>query len=139
MRPSGWLCLSVGIALALSAGAAPAASDDGAPASGLTAGGTALAPDMNDARKKKQDIGDMWPMLLIPFIIQAVVLPFFLTSLKMMAVKSLFVGKVALLLLLFNVLRNAALQSQDNVYKDNLAEAHYGYNGGPEIGAWFNR
>lgn len=47
------------------------------------------------------------PLLLIPLMIQAQLIPMMLFKLKMMALKALMVGKAALIIVLINVLRNA--------------------------------
>lgn len=86
------------------------------------------------------------PMLAIPFLISTSLIPMMLVSLKVMLIKSFFVGKMAILLLALNALWK--INNQGAVYSHNinlnheqkeLVSEHYGYNNGEEYGAYVNR
>lgn len=73
----------------------------------------------------------------MPFILQSTIVPLFLSMLKFMLMKSLFVGKLALFLILINAFKNHnAVKGRDAV----MADIHYGYhgNGMEEYGAYIN-
>lgn len=85
-------------------------------------------------------------MMIIPFMIQTAMIPMVLTSLKFMLLKSMVIGKLAILLVALNAIRRSMnggavyshnINVQDNNKKE-LAE-HYGYSGGIEYGAYVNR
>lgn len=62
---------------------------------------------MGKHKKKKQSFKDkLLPLLLIPFVIQTMLIPFFIMNLKMIALKAMAVGKFAILLIVFNMMRN---------------------------------
>ncbi|KAK9503951.1 hypothetical protein O3M35_010401 [Rhynocoris fuscipes] len=100
-----------------------------------------------DEESRKKKIGgkkgqNLLPIILIPFLIQAKILPLMLLHMKLVATKALLMGKLAILLLALNVVRNIILGTDyiDEQYEmETLATKHYGYNGGPEFGAWVNR
>ncbi|XP_054277077.1 uncharacterized protein LOC128995999 [Macrosteles quadrilineatus] len=94
-------------------------------------------------KKAKKYLKKFLPFLLIPLLIQAKLIPLFLFKLKLIALKAFGVGKLALLLIAINMiytLLHKGSQDQDQHYsKEVLASEHYGYNGGPEYGAWVNK
>lgn len=99
-----------------------------------------------DKKKKKKKIKiskktlkKLFPYLLIPFMIQAALLPFVLKFLLFVAIKALIAGKLALVLVAFNVLKNAGHKHDDDEYGERMAVEHYGYGNGEEYGAWINR
>lgn len=58
-------------------------------------------------KKKKHSFKDKFlPLLLIPFVIQTMLIPFFIMKLKLLALKAMAVGKFAILLIVFNMMRN---------------------------------
>jgi len=58
-------------------------------------------------KKKKHSFKDKFlPLLLIPFVIQTMLIPFFIMKLKLLALKAMAVGKFAILLIAFNMMRN---------------------------------
>ena len=74
----------------------------------------------------------------MPFLIQSAIVPMFLSMLKMMLMKSLMVGKLALILIAINALKNSnAFKSRS---EENVANIHYGYHGVgmEEYGAYLN-
>lgn len=86
------------------------------------------------------------PMLAIPFLISSALIPMMLTTLKMMLLKSMFVGKMGILLLALNALWR--INNQGGVYSHNinlhaeqkdLMYEHYGYNNNEEYGAYVNK
>ncbi|BES92771.1 Hypothetical protein NTJ_05572 [Nesidiocoris tenuis] len=104
---------------------------------------TALKKEKNKSSGiNKKTAMQLLPLLLIPLMIQAQLIPMMLFKLKMMALKALMVGKAALIIVLINVLRNAFIgaDSMEEQYEQqSLASSHYGYSGGPEYGAWINK
>ncbi|XP_075218070.1 osiris 22 isoform X2 [Lycorma delicatula] len=97
-------------------------------------------------KKKNNPLQKFLPLLLIPFVIQTKIIPLFLFNLKIIAFKALMVGKLAMLLVAFNMFRNMLITNSahvdhiDTKYSmDHVAHDHYGYNGGPEYGSWVNR
>ncbi|XP_073972552.1 uncharacterized protein [Rhodnius prolixus] len=98
-----------------------------------------------EGRKKKgggKKGTNVLPLLLIPFLVQAKIVPLMLMHMKLVAAKALLLGKLAFFLIFLNVVRNAILGTDyiDEQYEmQTLASQHYGYNGGPEYGAWINR
>lgn len=88
------------------------------------------------------------PLLIIPFMLQTAIIPMMLTMLKIMLIKSAFIGKMAILLGFINMFRVAT--NHGGVYTHNvhlgheqmpehLASEHYGYKGDEEYGAYVNR
>lgn len=58
-------------------------------------------------KKKKQSFKDkLMPLLLIPFVIQTMLIPLFITNLKLLALKAMAVGKFAIILIVFNMMRS---------------------------------
>lgn len=85
-------------------------------------------------------------MLAIPFLVSSSMIPMMLTSLKVMLLKSMFIGKMAILLLALNALWK--INNQGGVYSHNInldndhkmvGAGHYGYNQGDEYGAYVNK
>jgi len=87
----------------------------------------------------KKTLKKLFPYLLIPFMIQAALLPIVLKFLLFVAIKALIAGKLALILVAFNAIRNASLKSDEDEYVERMSYEHYGYGGGEEYGAWVNR
>ncbi|KAL0880741.1 hypothetical protein ABMA27_001953 [Loxostege sticticalis] len=87
--------------------------------------------------KQKKLMERILPLFIMPFILQSTIVPLFLSMLKFMLMKSLFVGKLALFLILINAFKNHnAVKGRDAV----MADIHYGYhgNGMEEYGAYIN-
>lgn len=62
---------------------------------------------MGKHKKKKQTFKDkLLPLLLIPFVIQTMLIPLFITNLKMLALKAMTIGKFAILLIIFNMYKS---------------------------------
>ncbi|CAG4971602.1 unnamed protein product [Parnassius apollo] len=78
------------------------------------------------------------PMFIMPFLIQSTIVPFFLSILKFMLLKSLMVGKLALALIVLNAFKNS--NSFKGRHDAEIANVHYGYhgNGMEEYGAYIN-
>nr|CAD7267422.1 unnamed protein product [Timema shepardi] len=98
--------------------------------------------DTKKKKKKKSDGKDMkkiMALMMVPMLIQAIILPFMLASMKFMLLKALLAGKLAIILIVVNAVRAAAVRTSNDVYHEEMAAGHYGYDGGPEYGAWFNR
>ncbi|KAK6634686.1 hypothetical protein RUM43_012088 [Polyplax serrata] len=97
-----------------------------------------IEQDRKGLKKKKKKIAKKakkhLKYLLIPFTIQLALLPFFLKNLFMVAIKALLAGKAALVLIVFNLLRNAKIENEN----DRIRIEHYGYSQGEEYGAWIN-
>lgn len=97
-----------------------------------------IEQDRKGLKKKKKKIAKKakkhLKYLLIPFTIQLALLPFFLKNLFMVAIKALLAGKAALVLIVFNLLRNAKIENEN----DKIRIEHYGYSQGEEYGAWIN-
>ncbi|XP_022163287.1 uncharacterized protein LOC111028832 [Myzus persicae] len=95
-------------------------------------------------KKKKHSFKDKFlPLLLIPFVIQTMLIPFFIMKLKLLALKAMAVGKFAILLIAFNMMRNWSQNAHSTSIRgssgDSLLMAqNYGFNGVPEFGAIFN-
>lgn len=60
-----------------------------------------------------------------------------LMTMKAMIVKSILVGKLALILVAINALRSRA-NAADTHDNTNLVHEHYGFNGNEEFGAYVN-
>lgn len=58
------------------------------------------------------------PLFILPFLIQSAVIPFMVTIIKLFLVKSVFAGKIAILLLLLGAFKN----HQNNMY---MKSPHY--------------
>lgn len=58
-------------------------------------------------RGRKQDlITKILPLFILPFLIQSAVVPFLVSTLKLLLIKSIVVGKIAIFLLLFSAFKN---------------------------------
>ncbi|GLV44237.1 Osiris 22 [Carabus blaptoides fortunei] len=89
-------------------------------------------------RKKQKDMFQrLLPMFIIPYLVQSAILPMILMAMKAMLVKSLLIGKLALILVAINAFRSQmnAAQSHEST---NLVHEHYGFNGNEEFGAYVN-
>lgn len=72
--------------------------------------------------------------------------PMILMNLKLMLLKSMFVGKMAIVLLAINALWRLDNSNRGELYshninletKNHIMNDHYGYNGGEEYGAYVN-
>ncbi|KAK9754424.1 Protein of unknown function (DUF1676) [Popillia japonica] len=101
-------------------------------------------------RSKGQDKGGgflqkILPFMVIPFMISSSMIPVALTSLKFMLLKSAFIGKMAIILLILNMflrVNNGGGLYSHNVNigppEKNIVMSHYGYNGDEEYGAYIN-
>lgn len=96
--------------------------------------------------KQKDLMSRILPMLAIPFLISTSLIPLMLTSMKVMLIKSMFVGKMAIILLILNAIWK--INNQGGVYSHNISlhaqnkdlmMEHYGYNNGEEYGAYVNK
>lgn len=61
------------------------------------------------------------PLFILPFLIQSAVVPFIVTSIKLFLLKSVFAGKIAILLLLLGALKS----HQNSLYMKSLHAAPY--------------
>ncbi|XP_060856572.1 uncharacterized protein LOC132934303 isoform X1 [Metopolophium dirhodum] len=95
-------------------------------------------------KKKKNSFKDKFlPLLLIPFVIQTMLIPFFIMKLKLLALKAMAVGKFAILLIVFNMMRNWSQNAHSTSIRGSTGDSllmaqNYGFNGVPEFGAIFN-
>lgn len=95
-------------------------------------------------KKKKHSFKDKFlPLLLIPFVIQTMLIPFFIMKLKFLALKAMAVGKFAILLIIFNMMRNWSQNAHSTSIRGSTGDSllmaqNYGFNGVPEFGAIFN-
>ncbi|XP_026818260.1 uncharacterized protein LOC113557133 [Rhopalosiphum maidis] len=95
-------------------------------------------------KKKKHSFKEKFlPLLLIPFIIQTMLIPFFIMKLKLLALKAMAVGKFAILLIVFNMMRNWSQNAHSTSIRGSTGDSllmaqNYGFNGVPEFGAIFN-
>ncbi|XP_029052151.1 uncharacterized protein LOC114880379 [Osmia bicornis bicornis] len=64
-------------------------------------------------------------MMMIPMIIQLITLPAALASIKMSLLRSLLVGKIALIVILFNALRNSQKSEVVLVHRPEYHEHYY--------------
>lgn len=85
----------------------------------------------------------MMPMMAIPFMVSTSMIPMMLISLKILMLKSAFIGKIAVLLILLNMFRRRT-NGDGGVFSHNLnandaALEYYGYHGDEEYGAYVNR
>ncbi|KRT82991.1 hypothetical protein AMK59_3958, partial [Oryctes borbonicus] len=85
------------------------------------------------------------PFMVIPFMTSSTLIPIALTMLKFMLLKSAFIGKMAIILLIINMFLR--FNQGGGVYSHNInltplqkdvAIAHYGYNGDEEYGAYIH-
>ncbi|XP_060844451.1 uncharacterized protein LOC132924268 [Rhopalosiphum padi] len=95
-------------------------------------------------KKKKHSFKEKFlPLLLIPFVIQTMLIPFFIMKLKLLALKAMAVGKFAILLIAFNMMRNWSQNAHSTSIRGSTGDSllmaqNYGFNGVPEFGAIFN-
>ncbi|KAK3923165.1 HPr kinase/phosphorylase [Frankliniella fusca] len=67
-------------------------------------------------------------------------LPLYILALKMMALKSILLGKMTLMLVAFNILRNVQQRQMEDDHNSRVAAEYYGYHDdGIEYGGWVNR
>ncbi|GJQ82075.1 hypothetical protein Trydic_g6947 [Trypoxylus dichotomus] len=99
----------------------------------------------NKGSKGEGFLQKILPFMVLPFIISSSIIPIALTILKFMLLKSAFIGKIAIILLLINMFLR--FNRGGGVYSHNLnltslekdiALSHYGYNGDEEYGAYIN-
>lgn len=64
------------------------------------------------------------PLFIIPFLIQSAIIPFMVSAVKLLLVKTLLIGKTALMLLVFSALKNM-YKNANQVYEVPL----YNYDG----------
>ncbi|XP_034661715.1 uncharacterized protein LOC117897152 [Drosophila subobscura] len=63
--------------------------------------------DSEEGRGKKYDmITKVLPLFILPFLIQSAIVPFLVTKLKLLLVKSILVGKLAIFLLIISAIKN---------------------------------
>ncbi|XP_055324067.1 uncharacterized protein LOC129578872 [Sitodiplosis mosellana] len=75
--------------------------------------------DVFTGRGRKQDlITKILPLFILPFLIQSAVVPFLVSTLKLLLIKSIVVGKIAIFLLLLSAFKN---------------HVKYGYEAGPQF------
>lgn len=103
-------------------------------------------------KKKKDLLTRILPLFVIPYLVQSAFLPMILISLKAMLLQTLFLGKIALILGVFNALRSQAKNTVQDKFSDtengkngrggmsddNVMKNYYGYNGNEEFGAWIH-
>lgn len=66
-------------------------------------------------RGKRQDlITKILPLFILPFLIQSAVVPFLVSTLKLLLIKSIVVGKIAVFLLLFSAFKNHVKYAYEN-------------------------
>ncbi|XP_031620725.1 uncharacterized protein LOC116339158 [Contarinia nasturtii] len=76
--------------------------------------------DVFTGRGRKQDlITKILPLFILPFLIQSAVVPFLVSTLKLLLIKSIVVGKIAIFLLLLSAFKNHVKP--------------YGYEAGPQF------
>ncbi|XP_050438416.1 uncharacterized protein LOC126844332 isoform X2 [Adelges cooleyi] len=63
-------------------------------------------------KKKKQSFKDkMMPLMMIPVVLQIMTIPMMIMNLKMLAMKAILVGKLAMLLVILNAIRNWSIRA----------------------------
>ncbi|ALC46235.1 Osi22 [Drosophila busckii] len=66
------------------------------------------ADNSEEGRAKKYDvITKVLPLFILPFLIQSAIVPFLVTKLKLLLVKSILVGKLAIFLLIISAIKNS--------------------------------
>ncbi|XP_018565920.1 uncharacterized protein LOC108906955 [Anoplophora glabripennis] len=100
------------------------------------------------SRKKKKSkhqksfMEKMLPMMIIPFLVSTSMIPMMLIGLKIMILKSAFIGKIGILLMLLNMFRRRTSGEggifTHNVNANDVAMEHYGYHGDEEYGVYVN-
>lgn len=100
---------------------------------------------ISKGRGKKQDlITKILPLFILPFLIQSAVVPFLVSTLKLLLIKSIVVGKIAIFLLLFSAFKNHVKYAYENApsyYSDapnRRTEALIGYRVEGRPAAWVN-
>ncbi|XP_055907750.1 uncharacterized protein LOC129942729 [Eupeodes corollae] len=63
-------------------------------------------PNFEGRGKKNGMISKILPLFIIPFLIQSAMIPFLVTKLKLLLIKSILVGKLAIFLLVISALKN---------------------------------
>ncbi|XP_059611046.1 uncharacterized protein LOC132257978 [Phlebotomus argentipes] len=71
-------------------------------ASSITAGNPLFA----GRGKRLQLIAKIIPLFILPFLVQSAILPFMVSTLKLLLIKSIVVGKIAILLLILSAFKN---------------------------------
>lgn len=70
---------------------------------------------MSKHKKKKQSFKDkLLPLLIIPFAIQTMLIPMFIMNLNILALKAMAIGKFAILLIVFNMIRSWSQNSHSS-------------------------
>lgn len=99
-----------------------------------------LKKDVEEGRgKSKKLLQRILPMFIMPFLLQSAIIPLFLSTLKFMLMKSMMVGKLALLLIIINAFKNSNGSHGRN--DAQMADVVYGYHGNgmmEEYGAYIN-
>lgn len=76
---------------------------------------------MGKHKKKKQTFKDkLLPLLLIPFVIQTMLIPMFIMNLKLFAMKAMVIGKIAILLIAFNMIRSWSQNSHSTSVRGTM-------------------
>lgn len=86
---------------------------------------------VTEARKSSKGQTDsvlngLIPMLATPFLLQTTFLPAILLGVKLMLIQGIFLGKLAIILGLVNLLRNNIQDKQGHLYSHNI-HANHGY------------
>lgn len=68
--------------------------------------------------RNKDLVTKILPLFILPFLIQSAVVPFLVSTLKLLLIKSIIVGKIAIFLLLLSAFKN---------------HVKYGYDAGPQF------
>lgn len=96
-------------------------------------------------RGKKYDlISKILPLFILPFLIQSAIVPFVVSSLKLLLIKSIIVGKIAIFLLVVSAFKNHVKYSYDgppSYYVDppsRRSEATVGYRVEGKPTTWIN-
>ncbi|XP_055848482.1 uncharacterized protein LOC129913706 [Episyrphus balteatus] len=63
-------------------------------------------PAVEGRGKKYEMVSKILPLFIIPFLIQSAIIPFLVTKLKLLLIKSILVGKLAIFLLVISALKN---------------------------------
>ncbi|XP_072384869.1 uncharacterized protein Osi22 [Diabrotica undecimpunctata] len=99
-----------------------------------------------NVKEEKGFMEKMLPMMVTPFLISSSMVPMMLVSMFFTMIKSAFLGKIGLILMLINMFtsrRNPGAVSTHNLNMNHpnnqVAMAHYGWHGDEEYGAYVNR
>lgn len=80
------------------------------------------------------------PLLVIPFLVSSAIIPVMIASIKILLIKSLFVGKIAVILMLLNFFRRRVDGGGVyNYHVPGIAQEHYGYQGIEEPGIYIHK